>query len=369
MIKRLYIHNFRCLEDFTLLLSEYPSVLLIGKNGAGKSTIGAALEALQKIARGENRIKNIVQPEDLPKGRTDFRIEIEATLEGIDYKYVIALELPANFMELRVLNERLEVNSVPLYSRELAQVSHSMSEKETHFSVDWHLLALPILQVRSTNDPLHIFKNWLAQMLIIAPIPQLITGDSEGTTLWPNHHVTNLGEWFTGLTLQYPKTYTVIEKYLKDVMLDFEDLQSPLGRETFRRQIVQFKVGETSLHLPFKMLSDGEKCFFICALVLAASQVNKSLFCFWDEPDNYLAISEVGHFVMALRRAFKNGGQLMVTSHNPEAIQQFANENIFLLHRQNHLTSPTVHRVDTLEIYGSLVDALTRDDVQPREDG
>ena len=34
MIERLYVHNFRCLENFTLDLVGRSSALVIGKNGA-----------------------------------------------------------------------------------------------------------------------------------------------------------------------------------------------------------------------------------------------------------------------------------------------------------------------------------------------
>ncbi|MBZ5594234.1 MAG: AAA family ATPase [Acidobacteriia bacterium] len=50
MIRRLYVHNFRCLTNFTLPVSSQSSVLLIGNNGSGKTTVGLALEILQKIA-------------------------------------------------------------------------------------------------------------------------------------------------------------------------------------------------------------------------------------------------------------------------------------------------------------------------------
>ncbi len=56
MIQRLYVHNFRCLENFVLTLKGMPSALLIGKNGTGKSTIAAVLEVLLAIARGTNRV-------------------------------------------------------------------------------------------------------------------------------------------------------------------------------------------------------------------------------------------------------------------------------------------------------------------------
>lgn len=38
MIERLYIHNFRSLENFELPIQGLSSALLIGKNGTGKST-------------------------------------------------------------------------------------------------------------------------------------------------------------------------------------------------------------------------------------------------------------------------------------------------------------------------------------------
>ena len=99
MIRRLYVHNFRCLENFELPVSGQSSVLLIGKNGSGKTTVGLALEILQKIARGTNRVGSLVRPEDLARGRTDVpaRFEIEVDLKGTIYEYAIAFELPQGF--------------------------------------------------------------------------------------------------------------------------------------------------------------------------------------------------------------------------------------------------------------------------------
>ena len=65
MIKRIYIHNFRCLENFELPVSGLTSFLLIGRSGAGKSTVSCALQVLQSIARGTNRVGQLVGPEDL----------------------------------------------------------------------------------------------------------------------------------------------------------------------------------------------------------------------------------------------------------------------------------------------------------------
>lgn len=50
MLQRLYVHNFRCLENFELNLKEMSSALLIGKNGSGKSTLSRVLEVFQSIS-------------------------------------------------------------------------------------------------------------------------------------------------------------------------------------------------------------------------------------------------------------------------------------------------------------------------------
>src|SRR5260370_23954034 len=68
VIRRLYVHNFRCLENFELPISGQSPVLPIGDNGSRKTTVGLALKILQKIARGTNRIGDLVKPKDFSEG-------------------------------------------------------------------------------------------------------------------------------------------------------------------------------------------------------------------------------------------------------------------------------------------------------------
>ena len=101
--------------------------------------------------------------------------------------------------------------------------------------------------------------------------------------------------------------------------------------------------------------------------MLAANKSYGPLFCFWDEPDNYLSLPEVGHFIIALRRAFRDGAQIFMTSHNPEAIRKFSDENTLVLFRDSHL-DPTRSRfisdfVASGELQGDLVNALMLGDI------
>jgi len=343
------------------------SVLLIGKNGVGKTTVSFALGILQKIARDTNRVGDLVKPKDLTRGRSDvpMRFEIEVELGGIIYEYIIAFEFPDGFKELRVFEEKLMVDGKPVYTREVAQVHLSRTGQEADFLIDWHLVALPIVHLKSTDDPLFVFKHWLGRMLILRPIPGLILGDSETDTLQPNPRVTDFAAWFSGLLAESPSAYTKIATYLNQVMPDLKDIKNPMVARESRRLVVQFSNVQGTLLLPFEELSDGEKCFMICALVLAANDAYGPLFCFWDEPDNYLALDEVAHFVLALRESFQSGGQFIATSHNPEAIRSFSDDNTLYLYRKSHLEPTIVRPLDQLKINGDLVSALARGDVEP----
>ena len=310
-----------------------------------------------------------MKPKDFARGRTDvpMRFEIEVELSAKIYGYAVAFEFPVGFKELRVLEEKLTVDGNPIYTREAAQVrlARTGREKEANFLIDWHLVALPIIQQQSKTDPLFVFKQWLARMLILRPMPSLILGDSKEETLEPDLQVTDFGAWFSGLLAFAPSAYTKIDEYLKQVMPDLKDIKNPVVGTDARSLVVQFSNHQGSVNLPFEDLSDGEKCFMICALVLAANDAYGPVFCFWDEPDNYLAPSEVGHFVLALRKAFQSSGQFIATSHNSEAIRRFSDENTFVLYRKNHLEPTIVRPLSKMEIRGDLIGALVRGDVEP----
>ena len=369
VIRRFYVHNFRCLENFDLTLGGRASTLLIGKNGAGKTTVSLALELLQKIGRGTNRISHLLSPIDLTRGQpgAPMRFELEVELAKQVYTYAIAFELPAGFKELRVREEKLFVDGQAVYTRELARVHLSQlgQGQEAAFNIDWHLVALPIIQYKLEGDPLAVFKEALSRILVLRPYPAAIQGDSSEETLQPVADLSNFSAWFSGLLAYAPAAYGLIERYLKQLMPDFKDIRNQMISKDARSLYVQFSNEKGHLPLPFQYLSDGEKCFMICALVLAMNEILGPLCCFWDEPDNYLGTSEVGHFVTDLRRSFESGGQLIATSHHPEAILTFSNENTLVLFRRSHLEPTQLRPLSDIDVGNDLATALIRGDVEP----
>lgn len=367
MIKRLYVHNFRCFENFEISFEDRSSTLLIGKNGAGKSAIRRALAVLQAIARGTNHVGLLVGPKDFFLHRTDapMRFELDVSLAGRSYHYELVLELPAKYKVLRVQSERFTVDGRTVYSRASRSVTVGGKPDSASLFMDWHMIALPIIQEDPEHDDLHTFKLWLARSILLAPIPSAISGESADETLEPAQDASNLGAWFSALISYAPSAYGPISEYLSDVLVDFLDVKNPSVGAEARALSVQFRKDQKLLSLPFEALSDGEKCFFICAMVLAANRAYGPVFCFWDEPDSHLSLDEVSHFITALRRDFEAGGQMIVTSHNPETIRRFSRENTLLLFRRGHLEPTRSAWLDGLDVRGDLVDALITGDVEP----
>jgi hypothetical protein len=291
---------------------------------------------------------------------------MEVLVEGKVYAYSVAFEFPEGFRELRVLEESLSVDAIQVFNRKLSEIHlrRNGRDREANFFIDWHLVALPIIQQQLPTDPINIFKDWLSKILILRPVPSLIAGHSDEQTLQPNADVTNIGAWFGGIMSHAPSAYARVYEQLKEVMPDLEDITNPSTGVDSRSLVLQFSGAQGNIKIPFSDLSDGEKCFVISALVLAANKAYGPLLCFWDEPDNYLAPDEVGQFVVALRRAFLPGGQFIATSHNPEAIRRFSNENTLVLRRNSHLEPAFVRSLDQFSHSGDLISSLVRGDLE-----
>ncbi|GHU17433.1 chromosome segregation protein SMC [Betaproteobacteria bacterium] len=369
MLQRIYAHNFRCLENFEFSLDGCSSALLIGKNGSGKSTLLEVLKIFQAIGGGETEVEKLVKSEDFFLGHSTapVRFELEAQLDSHAFKYTLALELPENFYKLRIQEEQLVIDGEILFSRKQAQITlHRDSRQQfaAQFGMDWHRVALSVIQV--PIPALDTFRNWLADMVLLAPIPQLMSEEAKnGHTGKLDENAANWSDWLSALLTRRPAAYTEISKYLSVIFPDFEELRfKPTSKESTSIQVC-FRHAGNQIILPFKALSDGEKCFFLCAAVLAANRFDGPRFTFWDEPDSHLSIDEVSQFVLHLRRAFQQTGQIVMTSHNSEAIRRFSDNNTWVMGRRSHLEPSVIRRLQDLELKSDLIQKLIDGDIEP----
>ncbi len=339
MLKKLYINNFRCLQNFELKLDNLHSAFLLGRNGSGKTTIFEAVQIFQQIGQGTTHLKSLVKEQDFSFGHKQLPMELEVgvAIEGKSYEYKIEIEFPDNFLYPKIKSENLSVDNKPIMERDGGQTSLNDS---AHFLLDWHHIGLPLISVRSEKDDIAIFKNWLSSIVILSPSPRHFHELSKTESRILNRDGGNVLEWVRWLLASNPSLYATMYEFLKFRMPDLVVFKSTSGEE--RKHLFVFKE-DGSIELDFKQLSDGEKIFFLAASIIAAQKNNPSMLCLWDEPDNFIGLTELNHFITDHRRAFESEdsqAQLLITSHNQRVINNFSDHNIFVISRSSHL-APT----------------------------
>ena len=173
MIERLYAHNFRCLENFTLDFAGRPSALIIGKNGSGKSTVLDCFRLFQRIGRGSGRIRDLVSASDFAQHRIDrpMRFAVELTHDSgrfLTDRLRMAAEFPRG-SHLGGDPGTRRGRGIP------AQHSQIQLAGGQSFELDWHTG-----RARSSTSGLasevQDLKAFFATMMLIAPVPARMTG-------------------------------------------------------------------------------------------------------------------------------------------------------------------------------------------------
>jgi len=364
MIERLYVHNFLCLENFTLNLTGRSSVLIIGRNGAGKSTIVRCLRLFQSICRGSDRVRNLISAGDFTQHRTNapMRFEVEARITDRRFKYELSFEWPGAFREARILEESVTVDGTSIFTRHHSQIQLSGG---TTFGLDWHTVALPVIIERPGERAIQDLKSFFANMVLIAPVPSKMTGFSEDSSMELESDAGNFAACLRALLAQKPAAYAEFAAHLKSIVPDFSSIENVERGESGSQLIVKFEQGDPprSLAVEFNALSDGEKCFFLSAYIIARNRMGPPVFCMWDEPDNHLSISEVGQFIVGLRKIANRGGQFIATTHHPEIVRKFSDETTFVITRRSHLDPALIRPLAEFTYTGDLINALIRDEI------
>ena len=366
MITRFYVHNYRCFENFTIDFADRPSVLVIGKNGSGKSTLRQALGVFQSICRGDTRIRDVVTESDFAQQRKHIpiRFEVELTLHKKRFQYSISFEKSENLREMVIGEERLSVDGSEFFKRQQDVITlPELVTKFVNARFDIGHGAPALLFIR--NDSIEQLRSFFVSMVLIAPIPANMSGFSEEETVELQHDASNFSSWLKALLLRYPAAYTHLDSYLKSVMPDLQSFENVLRGEKGTQLLIKFeqKSSDRVLAIDFKHLSDGEKCFFLSALIVASNKVKGPVFCLWDEPDNHLSLPEVSHFIMQLRKMTNQGGQFIATSHHPQTIRTFGDDTTLVFTRKSHLEPTVVRTLSELKYNGDLIEALIRDEV------
>ncbi|MCG8508105.1 MAG: ATP-binding protein, partial [Rhodospirillales bacterium] len=290
------------------------------------------------------------------------RFELTVALSGKRYVYAISFDWPDNFREARILDESLTVDGHSVFNREQAQIHLAIGAA---FRLDWHVFALPVIDEKPPERTIRDLTDFLSSLVLTAPVPAAMTGFSEQPSAELDENASNFASCLRNLLETDYSLITTFTEYIRTIIPDFSSIKNIDRGKNGKQLMVTFKRPEAQegFTLEFDALSDGQKCFFLSGYIVTSNATGRPIVCMWDEPDNHLSISEVGQFVMGLRKITNRNGQFIATSHHPETIRKFSDETTIVLTRKSQVEPTLPKLLSDVDYQGDLIDALIRDEV------
>jgi predicted ATPase len=327
MLTRLYIDNFRCFVNF-----EYkptPRQLILGRNGSGKSSLLDALLFVRQFAINGDKAEdyNIIHQRTRWMTKKEQTCEIEATLDGGQYVYRLLIDEWGEVPRPRVLAETVHLDGNPIFEFKKGEV-HLFNDQFVHkvtYPFDWHRSALATITARPENQKLTRFRQWLASLLCFRINPYAMTARAEGEDLAPKVDLSNIAAWYRHLVQAYRKEDAALLDSLRAVLDDFRFLELSAAGENIRLLLCEFAHGdEPGVKFGFNELSEGQRCL-ICLYAILHFVIANGGTVILDEPDNFVSLREIQPWLVAVSDLIEDGkGQVIVISHHPELINQWA---------------------------------------------
>lgn len=340
MLERLYTTNYRCLVNFEFRPS--CKQLIIGRNGAGKTTVLDVLAALRDFAvRGA--------PCDsyfMGKTRTRWqdvseqRFELDVKGNGGTYHYLLVADEVGQPPRARVKQETLEFNKWPLFQFDQGEISLFSDQQQpqpgAQFNFDWHRSGLAIVESRKDNTKLTWFKKWLDGLVQVQINPWAMGARSEGEARNAARDLSNFADWYRHLRLDSGNAIFETITSLREAIEGFEALDvKEAGLDVRVLQATFRSPTRKSVDLPFSELSEGQRVLIALYALLYCVVVNGRTLLL-DEPDNFVALAEIQPWLMKLLdRVDEESAQVILVSHHPELLDQMASQGGVLLDRPN----------------------------------
>jgi predicted ATPase len=338
MINRLYIDNFKSLVNFELKLQEL--TLLLGPNGVGKTSVLDVVLALRQLLAGTAKITDpwVFPTSTLTRWqkRNMQVFEIDAALEGNDYRYRLEVEHDSTNRRARVELEQLELRGAPLFRFRHGEVqlfrdNHSAGPT---FPGDWSESALARIPPRHDNSHLTRFLDFIRKVIVCGLYPANFAAESATEDAVLQRDAGNFAAWYRHLLLERQDLVPEFTKALQEVLPGFRGIRMErVGLDT-RALMVLFDQYGQKYELRLDEISDGQRALIaLYSLVRLASGQGYTLFL--DEPDNYVALAEIQPWLIELADA--SGGnvpQAVLCSHHPELIDYLGADRGVLLERE-----------------------------------
>ncbi len=338
MIRRIYLHNFRCFLNFELDLNDCQ--LLMGPNGGGKTALFDALNGLRRLIVDSERIETVFPPSELAMGFAGqdsvMQIELDIDGNGGRYRYGVAIEFDEQQGLQRITEEWLTYNQGQLFYAQQGE-AHLYRDNHTEgpvFPMDWHLSGVGFLMPSRDNTLLTWFKEQLQRQVVVKLEPRQMLDESRAETPRPRSDLANFADWYRYLVQAMPERMLELTQDLRERLPGFRSLRF---REAGDGKLLfaDFETEDGATRsLRFGQLSDGQRALIaLYSLLHTIPNESGATLCI-DEPENFLALPEIQPWLDTLSDTVEQGPlQALLISHHPHLMNFLAAEQGLWLER------------------------------------
>jgi len=336
MLKRLYVHSYKCLVNFEINFDRDIS-LFLGTNGSGKSTVFEVLTKLRRVIVDEEKVENVFRRSDTPRWLKDekpeIRFELDIEIEDSIYKYSLVLRVRGGvFNRFCIKEERLYKNN---------EILVESNNKETFVAGDEEPSRLDISRsgiYRYAPLLTDEFLENLHSLIIVRINPYEIVSTINEANAKIETDFSNYAEWFAHLNEKNRRGVSTFEKAMRDILPGFDYFRiEQAGQAKVLQVDFENKTNKKIISYYLNELSEGQKVLIaLYALVYCAPE--NSLICI-DEPENFLALPEIQPWFDTLYdQCAERGLQTLLISHHPKIINLLASDSGYWFSRENNLT-------------------------------
>ncbi len=346
MITRIYVDNFRTLVDFEWKPGKL--VLLLGENGSGKTSILDVLWSIRRLLIDESDVVDLFPGSTLTRWgqlRPDqtFEIDVRSGQVTLRYRLVVHHE-----------PKKPPVIAEEVFRRGEQVISAFRDGNLTFETLAGNPITMPARTTRSAfpvvvgalpDGPTQAFSDFLYQTWLVAPDPRAMSGSAEKEASALARDCANFAAWLKPMLAQAPEAVARAREELHQV-LGLRSLQFPKGTT---RLMAAFDAPDATTAIDFAELSDGQRQLIVLYVLRHVVWEMGHLVVF-DEPDNYLALSEIQPWVTEVVASVlsESGPQVWMVSHHPEILDLLAREyGVQLVRDEGGATLPPRHFPDS----------------------
>jgi len=255
-------------------------------------------------------------------------IESEANLDGRPFEYRVEIGFANVTREQSVNLERLKVSGATVFELADGQIRF--------FPNDGSSMAVPLETNRSalqlsmlSNSDVRRFVEWLDRVhcFEIDAYPGTMGEAADSEEREPDFELDNLAGWYRYLVQTHPEENVRFLASLKECMDGFQALKFSSEEDGVRKLRAEF-LAPTGKRVSYSIseLSEGQR-YLIALYMILNFVIRRGDTVFLDEPDNFISLREIQPWLLSAENAVEeSNGQLILVSHHPETLNQWARE-------------------------------------------